>query len=256
MGSSETFYPFDTYSADSILFRCSSLGHIMTESKSKGDLSETTKAHLCDKFVSAKYGRETDIQSKYLKKGLAVEEDAITLYSLETKTLFKKNEFTLSNRYIVGTPDLFTGSIIHEAQCVIDVKSSWDIFTYFRAHRDKLNKMYYWQIMGYMALTGAQIGKIVYCLVNTPDPLLFDEMNRLKWKMGVLNEDTDEVYQQAFKELERLAKYEDIPRSERIHEIVVDRNDADIERIYERVKECRKWMNENLFKTLHSANVG
>ena len=47
--------------ADNILFRCSSFGYIMTEPRSKSEtLSETTKTHLVEKFVSTKYGRETD----------------------------------------------------------------------------------------------------------------------------------------------------------------------------------------------------
>ena len=232
-----------------ILFRCSSLGHIMTESRSKSEpLSETTKTHLADKYVSAKYGRETDITNKYVRKGLMVEEDSITLYSRYKKEFYKKNEFTLSNRYISGTPDLFTGAMIHDAELIVDVKSSWDIFTFFRNSQAKLNKAYYWQLQGYMALTGAQMAKLVYCLVDTPKPLLYDELSRLKWKMGVINPETDENYNAACKELERLAKYDDMPIAERIIEIDVPRNDDDIERMYQRVEQCRAYMNETFFR--------
>lgn len=238
--------------ADNILFRCSSLGYIMTESRSKAEpISETTKSHLADKYVSAKYGRETDISNKYIRKGLLVEEDAITLYSRVNKEFFKKNELTISNSYIIGTPDIFTGSIIHEAETIIDIKSSWDIFTFFRTTQDKLNKMYYWQLQGYMALTGATSARLVYCLVNTPEPLIYDEKNKLRWKMGVINPETDENFTAACDELERLSKYDDIPMVERINEIYIERNDADIEMLYERVKQCREWMNANLFKKAH-----
>lgn len=235
--------------ADKILFRCSSLGYIMTEPKKKDEvLSETTKTHLVDKFVSVKYNRETDIQNRYISKGLAVEEDSITLYSRVTKQFFKKNELTLSNEFIAGTPDLFTGSIVHQADLVIDIKSSWDIFTFFRTTQDKLNKMYYWQLQGYMALTGAKSSRLVYCLVNTPAPLIYDEMNKLKWKMGVINPETDKNYQDACAEIEKVCKYDDVPMEERFNEIVIERNDEDIARVYERVNLCREWMNANLFK--------
>lgn len=236
--------------ANGILFRCSSLGYIMTEPRSKSEiLSETTKTHLVDKFVSVKYGRETDIQNKYITKGLAVEEDSITLYSRVKKEFFKKNEFTLSNQYISGTPDLFTGSIIHEADTIIDIKSSWDIFTFFRTTQDKLNKMYYWQLQGYMALTGAKSARLVYCLVNTPEQLIFDEKNKLKWKMGVINPDTDENFQKACEELDKVMVYDDVPMEERVNEIYVERSDEDIERLYQRVEQCRLWMNTTLFKS-------
>lgn len=236
--------------ANEILFRCSSLGYIMTESRSKSEpISETAKAHLADKYVSAKYGRETDIWNKYVEKGLAVEEDAITLYSRVSKQFFKKNELTISNQFISGTPDLFTGSIIHEADTIIDIKSSWDIFTFFRTTQDKLNKMYYWQLQGYMALTGAQSARLVYCLVNTPDNIIYNELNKLKWSMAVINPDNDPLYQEAATKLEKLAKYDDVPMQERINEIHIERNDDDIEKLYERVKQCREWMNVNLFKS-------
>ena len=235
--------------ANEILFRCSSLGYIMTESRSKSELiSETAKTHLVDKYVSAKYGRETDIWNKYVEKGLAVEEDSITLFSRVKKEYFKKNEQTISNEFISGTPDLFTGASINEAELILDIKSSWDIFTFFRTTQDKLNKMYYWQLQGYMALTGAQSARLVYCLVNTPDNIIYNELNKLKWNMAVINPDTDPLYQEAASKLEKLAKYDDVPMVERVNEIIIERNDADIERIYERVKQCREWMNVNLFK--------
>lgn len=231
------------------LFRCSSLGSIMTDSRSKTEpLSETTKAFLAEKYVSERYGRETDIVSKYIRKALHVQEDAVGLYSKLKKQLFKRNEFTLSNRYISGTPDLFTGPIIHEAETIIGIKSSWDIHTFFRNNTDKLNRAHYWQLQGYMALTGAQSACLVYCLVNTPQVILTDEINQLQKQMRVLNPGTDKNFQRAATELERLAKYDDVPMHERVIDICVERNDADIERIYERIKLCRKWMEENLEK--------
>jgi len=54
----------------------------MTEARGKSEiLSETAKGHCIDVFVSWKYGRREEIQSKFLDKGNAREEDAITLVS-------------------------------------------------------------------------------------------------------------------------------------------------------------------------------
>lgn len=236
-------------SADNILFRCSSLGHIMTEPRSKSEtLSETTKTHLVDKFVSVKYGRETDIHSRYTTKGLMVEEDSITLFSRHTKTFYMKNEETLTNEFISGTPDLYEGEDIRSADRIIDVKSSWDIYTFFRAANNGLNKRYFWQLQGYMALTGAKTATLAYCLVNTPEVLITDQKRKLSWSMNLIDADTDTNYQQACEEINKLSVYDDIPMGERIYQITVERDDEAIERLYERVKACRKWMNENLFK--------
>lgn len=235
--------------ADAIKFRCSSLGYIMTEPRSKSEgLSETCKGHLADKYVSEKYGRKTDVQNKYTIKGLQVEEDSITLYSLSKRSFFKKNEQTLCNDFICGTPDLFQGDHIEAATEVVDVKSSWDIFTFFRTTQDKLNKQYYWQLQGYMALTGAKTSRLVYCLVNTPESLINDEKRKLQWRMNVIDPDASKDYVEACKELDKLMVYDDIPREERLNEIIIPRDDKAIQSIYQRVKQCREYMNEKFFK--------
>jgi len=235
--------------ANQILFRCSSLGKIMTEPKSKSEpLSETTKTYLLEVFIEQKYKRRKEIVNDYIEKGLAMEEDAITQYALLKKEMFKKNEFTLSNGYIVGTPDTFTGAIIRDADIIIDTKCSFDIFTYYKSITSKLDKMYYWQMQGYMALTSAKEARVVFVLLNTPIGIVEKQLSRLRWDMGVINPDTDENYQKAAEEIERLAKYDDIPIAERIIEIDVPRNDDDIERIYQRVEQCRDYMNETFFR--------
>jgi hypothetical protein len=142
--------------------------------KTKNDvtLSEGAKTHLMDVYISEKYGRKTDIENKYIKKGLAVEEDGITLYSRIKKTFFKKNETHMKNLFIMGTPDMFIGKAIHEADRIPDIKCSWNAYTFYRTFIKDVNSLYYWQGMGYMWLTGAKFFDLAYCLVNTPESLI------------------------------------------------------------------------------------
>jgi hypothetical protein len=232
---------------DNILFRCSSLGHIMVESRTKSEtLSETTKTHLIDKFVSYKYGRQTDISNKYIAKGLEVEEDSLTLYTRFKKIYDKpsrKNEQWLKNEFICGTPDLFYGESIDKADHVVDLKSSWDIFTFFRTKSKKLNPMYYWQLQGYMALTGAKQATLAYCLIDTPDAMINDEKRKLLWKMGVTTEDNPD-YQEACIEIEKLCLYSDIPLEERVLETIIERDDEKIKQLYTRIKQCREYLKK------------
>jgi hypothetical protein len=201
------------------LFRCSSLGHIMTEGRSKSEvLSETCKTHLIDIYVATKYGRQTDVSNKYIEKGLQVEEDSITLYSRVKKVFFKKNSEHLSNEFIKGTPDLYTGLEVRAADTIIDIKSSWDIYTFFRVHTKELNKLYYWQLQGYMALSGARSAKLVYCLVDTPLTFLLDEKRKLFYRMNAGTEE-NKLYQAACEELEKAMTFSDIPMNERVIEI-------------------------------------
>lgn len=218
----------------------------MTEPRSKadkdaGNLSETAKTHLIDVFVSNRYGRQSDIQNKYIQKGLLVEEDSITLYSRVKKTYYKKNENPLSNEFIKGTPDLYSGKSIKEADHIIDIKSSYDIFTFFRNHNNDLNNLYYWQVQGYMWLTGAKSASVAYCLVDTPEQIINDEKRKLMWKMGAATTESEDFIQ-ACGELDRLLTYKDIPLNERMIEFHVDRNEEDISRIEKRVVKGREYL--------------
>lgn len=215
--------------------------------KDKKEISESTKTHLVDKFISAKYNRDSQLVNKYIAKGLAVEEDGLTLYSRVKKEFYTKNEHQLSNAFISGTPDLFLGESIDTAEVIIDIKCSWDIYTFFRTKFAPLNKMYYWQMQGYMALTGATKAKLAYCLVNTPEPLIFSEINKIKWQMGVINPDTDESYKTASEIREAELRYDDISISERFFEVEIERNDADIQSLYQRIQDCRTYMNETFY---------
>lgn len=217
-----------------ILFRCSQLGSLMTEPKSKTDLiSETTKTYLIDMYAYLRYGRKSDIVNKYVQKGLAVEEDSITLYSRVTGDFFIKNEEHFKNDFIMGTPDIVTDPIV-------DIKSSWDLFTFLKAKNSSLNKMYYWQLQGYMWLTGARNAKLAYCLVNTPDQIINDQKRKFMWNANMIDE--TELSVKAFEEIERNGIYDDIPLSDRLHTIDIAYNEADIERLKLRINDCRDYM--------------
>ena len=154
-----------------ILFRCSKLGALMTEPKTKSEimfnLSETCKTYLREVFINRKYGRYKDFTSDAIKKGLETEEAALTLFSIQKLRQFNKNEENLTNEFISGTPDSYEGETIQTATHIIDIKSAWDLFTFHASKEEKVNKDYYWQMQGYMWLTGAI--KATFCLLYTSD---------------------------------------------------------------------------------------
>jgi hypothetical protein len=252
-------------------FRCSGLGHLMTDPKTKADkeaglLSEGAKTHAVDVLVSAKYQRREEVYSKYFEKGNEVEEQSITFLSLLKRKVFKKNELTLSNEWISGTPDLFIGDEIVRAAQIIDIKSSWDIFTFHRTMHKARNSNYYWQMQGYMWLTGAQTATLSYCLVNATADLINDE----KWKLArahrVLIDDQDPDFLKSCSMVERnmiydlplfqkvnpefqfhsnLAEWEyDIPKEDRIYEVIIPRNDTDIDKIKEKVESAWNYLDK------------
>jgi hypothetical protein len=167
---------------EKVLFRCSSLGHLMTEPKKKGEvLSETAKTHIRDIYISLVFGRNTDISNKYLIKGVNVEDDSITLYSTCKRVYFEKNEDHYSNGFIKGTPDIKA----YEGMTA-DIKSRWDIYTFMRTIGEPMDKMNFWQITGYMWLQLCEKGSIVNALVNTPFAQIQNELRKenYQWPDG------------------------------------------------------------------------
>jgi hypothetical protein len=211
-----------------------------------------TAEQICvEHYVRKQYNRDKDIFNKYVEKGLLVEEDAITLFNEVdwpiNQKLYSKNDKRLFDTDLTGEPDLYVGETISSAIEIIDVKSSFDIYTYFASKRSKVNQDYYWQLQGYMALTGATKSRLVYCLVNTPMTMVEDEKRRLAWKMGLIDSDNSPLYQAACESIEHNAYFDDIPQTDRVHQIVIERNDSDIQRLRDRISEARTWMDKNLF---------
>lgn len=224
--------------------RCDKQSVIVSELKDKRfdiELSDGAKTHLMDIYISEKTGRKTDIVNKYIKKGLAVEEDGITLYSRLKKAMFRKNETYLFNKFIKGTPDLFIGETIGSALRIPDIKCSWDVYTFYRTFIKDVNKLYYWQLQGYMWLTCAKHADLAYCLVNTPEPLIEAEKRNLWYKLGQPDE-TGDLFVNAACELESSMRYDDIPLRERLLEYSFERDDEAIAKIEKYVIEGRKYL--------------
>jgi hypothetical protein len=130
--------------------------------------------------------------------------------------------------------------------------------------------MYFNQGHGYMALTGAKKHSIVYCLVNGTQQAIDDEKRRLAYAMHVLDPSArnNPEYIEKCKQIEinhifdiqafmkEYPWYEfendantwqyDIPMEERIFIQSFERDDVLIDKINGRVKECRKWITNNL----------
>lgn len=216
--------------------RCSLLGEIMTTSRVKSDpLSETCKAKLIEIFVQERYGRNKFVVSRAIEKGLRVEEDGITLLSRLHKTFYVKNEKRYHNDYLTGTPD-----IVHDG-IIIDIKSSWDPFTFYKNLCSSLNKIYYWQMMGYMALTGLKKAVVAYVLVDTPESIIDREKRDLEYKMGLCD---PSVLDREFKAIDKRCRVDDIAMSERLITFDVERDEEAISSIYERIEHCREFLGE------------
>jgi hypothetical protein len=206
-------------------------------------LSETCKTYLVQSYVLSKYGRVREIQTKQMTKGTISEEDSIQLFAALEKRPYTKNEYRLSNEYITGCPDLHDHENIIESNEIIDIKTCWDIFTFLSNVDNPDNEGYYWQLQGYLALTGAEIGTIAYCLVNTPDSIVEGEKYNLLKRLDVATEEAPE-FKREYQKLLVNRKFDDIPMADRMLAYSIDRNDNDIEKIYKKVEKCREYLAE------------
>jgi len=214
----------------------------MTEPVTKADkeagvLSKTAQKHLIEVYITEKYGRRRDIQTKQMKKGIEAEQDSIDLLSMYLKLPFSKNEERFKNDYITGLPDIINGDTI------IDIKSSYDLWTFLGNIPDKLDNLYYWQMQSYMWLTGTTKATIAYCLVNTPESIIQQEKYYLLKKMDVISEESPEFIQEAMK-IEFNMTFDDILMDERILMFNVIRSEDDILRIENKVLKARTFLQE------------
>ena len=224
------------------LNRASSVGYLLTEPVTKADkeagvLSKTAQKHLIEVYIAEKYGRKRDIQTKQMKKGVEAEQDSIDLLSMYLKLPFSKNEERFKNDFITGLPDIINGDTI------IDIKSSYDLWTFLGNIPDKLDNLYYWQMQSYMWLTGTRNATIAYCLVNTPENIIQQEKYYLLKKMDVISEESPEFIKEAMK-IEFNMTFDDISINERILTFNVNRSEDDILRIENKVLKARTFLQE------------
>ncbi len=152
-----------------VRFRCSSVGKLMTEPKAKSEvLSVGAKTHVRELVAQEIFGVDFEVSSKYMEKGILVEPDAIALLNRVRGLTLEKNTERRSNDWLTGECDLFHA----ERRRGHDVKAAWSVATFPIAAVDCEDKLYEWQMRGYMALWDADEWEVNYCLVNTPEKLI------------------------------------------------------------------------------------
>ena len=151
--------------------RASASGKIMTNARSKSELlSETTKTYVKEWLIEKIYGIRKEIKSKYLTKGLKLEDTAIDK-AIEWLDLpfTLKNEKFFEDDFFCGTPDLIVNDVVY------DIKCSWDAFTFPLFETEIPNKDYFYQLQVYMHLTGCKKAVLTYVLLNTPEELTYED---------------------------------------------------------------------------------
>jgi hypothetical protein len=153
-----------------IKFRCSSIGKLMTEPKTQkeGPLSVGAKTYIRELAAQEIFGVDFVVSSKQMEKGILVEEDGIALLNRVRGLALAKNTERRANDWIAGECDLFHA----KRRRGHDLKCSWSVATFPIATADCEDKLYEWQMRGYMALWDADEWEVNYALLDTPEHLI------------------------------------------------------------------------------------
>jgi hypothetical protein len=154
-------------------FRASQLGKLMTSSRTKGEaLSQTAKSYIIQKAKEDFFEYRSELNSKYITKGLAQEQDSIDLLNLVRLEDYKKNEERVENEWLSGCCDIITETSI------IDIKTSWSLDT-FPATTYELKDLsdYEWQGRAYMWLYDMPKFELCYVMVTTAPEIMGEYEN-------------------------------------------------------------------------------
>lgn len=162
------------------LFRCSSLGKLMTEPKTKAEglLSVGAKTAIREIAAQEIFGVDFEVSSKQMEKGIAVEQESINLLNSVRGLMLVKNTERRKNDFIAGECDAFDSY----AKRGHDVKSAWSLQTFplcFEDIASAQRNLYEWQMRGYMMLWDADVWEVNYCMVSTPEELIGYEDRRM-----------------------------------------------------------------------------
>lgn len=225
--------------------------------------SELRKIHRSEKF-----GRNFRFTNKFVQKGLAKEEEAITVYQQYIKKtkgkriLFLNNKERLTNEFVTGEADLTDTNDFKNCNEGFDIKCSWELDT-FPYKEDELDKQYEIQNQCYMWLSGAKKWTTANVLVNVTEDLLHKEKMKWYYALGSPDEDSS-VYDEYVKELRELEirlifDYDKFVKDNPYHDMQITReewfdNGYDIPLEY-RVIEKHSTYNEDIINDLKNRIV-
>lgn len=215
--------------------RASSCGDIMN----KSGLGKTGKTYVNWRMVENIFGRKKEFSNKFTKKGDISENGSIEFISnhLGLNDIKKYDGDVFENDFMRGTPDVITDEFI------LDVKNSWDCFTFPFFNKEIPNMRYYWQAQVYMELVGREDYLLVYVLSDTPQHLIETESYYWCKDNGVEDKEGDML-----RRFENRMTYSDIEDKDRIRVFEIKKNQEDIDKIKERVLECRKYIETLNYK--------
>ena len=207
------------------LFRCSSLHKLIGDGRSKAAvISDTAKSAIRDIVKEDLYGFRSFTGNQYTQKGNLLEDLAIEMSGKMRLRNYQKHVGRVENELITGECDVLD----LKNKLIIDTKCTWDIGTHpFFADEamEKAKKAGYdIQMQAYMWLYDCDVANIDFWLFPCPPELLngWDDIDQL------------------------VHLVEKIDIRERKTTVVIERDEAIIQKIKDKVPHCQEYY-EKLF---------
>ena len=202
------------------LFRCSSLHKLIGDGRSKAAvISDTAKSAIRDIVKEDLYGFRSFTGNQYTQKGNLLEDLAIEMSGKMRLRNYQKHVGRVENELITGECDVLD----LKNKLIIDTKCTWDIGTHpFFADEamEKVKKAGYdVQMQAYMWLYGCDVANIDFWLF----PCLPELLNGL--------DDIDQL----------VHLVEKIDIRERKTTVVIERDEAIIQKIKDKVPHCQEY---------------
>ena len=202
------------------LFRCSSLHKLIGDGRSKAAvISDTAKSAIRDIVKEDLYGFRSFTGNQYTQKGNLLEDLAIEMSGKMRLRNYQKHVGRVGNELITGECDVLD----LKNKLIIDTKCTWDIGTHpFFADEamEKVKKAGYdIQMQAYMWLYDCDVANIDFWLFPCPPELLngWDDIDQL------------------------VHLVEKIDIRERKTTVVIERDEAIIQKIKDKVPHCQEY---------------
>ena len=202
------------------LFRCSSLHKLIGDGRSKAAvISDTAKSAIRDIVKEDLYGFRSFTGNQYTQKGNLLEDLAIEMSGKMRLRNYQKHVGRVENELITGECDVLD----LKNKLIIDTKCTWDIGTHpFFADEamEKVKKAGYdVQMQAYMWLYDCEVANVDFWLFPCPPELLngWDDIDQL------------------------VHLVEKIDIRERKMTVVIERDEAIIQKIKDKVPHCQEY---------------
>lgn len=218
----------------------------LRENATKIILSDTCIDYLMEVYAWETEGMipvsKESMELMAIRKGKECQTEGIIMMSILFDEVYTENKERISNEFLSGEPDAFTGGTILTATHISDQKNMWDYPIYLKNLHKSLENGYESQIKGYGDIANCKSLSIDKVLCSNP-PEIIEEM---KWKLvkkfgAVTIESPDFLLE--WEKWERSMIFDKISIAQRVHRTPVDPfTPAEQQKVYDRVKICRDWL--------------